>query len=48
MTRNTGEHDDMACLFFAQYRKSGFYKVHLAEEDRFELIADEILGGGGR
>lgn len=37
----------MAGVFFAQERESGFDEVDGTEEDYFELIANEALGGSG-
>ena len=37
---------DVAGVFFAEERKCGFDEVELAEEDYFELVANEVLGCG--
>jgi hypothetical protein len=36
----------MTIMAFAEAGKSSFDEVYLAEEDGFELVADEILGRG--
>lgn len=44
MTCDPGEDYDMSGMFLAEERKCSFDEIDLAEEDDFELIADEVLG----
>ncbi len=43
MAPDSREDDYMSGVFFAQEGKSCFDEVDLAEEDDFELVADEVL-----
>lgn len=47
MSTNAGEDHYVAGVFFAEEREGGFDEVDLAEEDDFELVADEVLGSWG-
>jgi len=46
MTCDSGEDYDVAGVFFAEEREGRFDEVDLAEENYFELVADEVLGCG--
>ena len=46
MTAYAGEDHDVASMFFAEEGKGCFDEVDLAEEDYFELVANEVLGCG--
>lgn len=37
------EDNDMSIVLFSEEGEGGFDEVYLAEEDDFELIADEVL-----
>jgi hypothetical protein len=41
-----GEDYDVAVMAVAEAGEYGFDEVYLAEEDGFELVADEVLGRG--
>ncbi len=43
MAPDSRENDYMSSVFPAEERESRFDEVDLAEEDDFELVADEVL-----
>jgi hypothetical protein len=45
MSSDARQDDDVASMLFAEEGEGGFDEVDLAEEQDFELVADEVLGG---